>query len=200
MRRAAYVTPETCGMGHAVRGVALVEAAGRAGVELRAFGPSLAGAPNGYEGSADWRARVVAWAPDLLLGDIQWVQLDALRAELAVPAWLLLRWMPPGHLADRGPWQIGRWERRIAIEPIAVQDGVTHLAHPVVMESPRFAPVDGQELRAGYNTYWEAVRFGYRDRVRWTDGGSPERRARLEHGGELGALNGADEVVGWIAA
>ena len=105
MTRVAYVTPERCGLGHAVRGAALVRAARKAGIELRAFGPPKPEVAE-YEGSNLWATAVLDFAPDLLLGDIAWVPLDALRATLGVPAWLLLRWMPADHLADRGPWRI----------------------------------------------------------------------------------------------
>ena len=87
--RVAYVTAECCGAGHAVRGIALVRAGRRAGIEVRAFGPvapypALAGA--GYEGTYDWETQAAAFAPDLLIGDLMWSPLDAFRARLGVPA------------------------------------------------------------------------------------------------------------------
>lgn len=193
----AYVTPYACGVGHAVRGVALVEAGRRAGLLVRAFGPAIPDPPDGYEGSDDWADRVAAAGPDLLLGDLSWVQLDPLRAVLGVPAWLLVRWMRLS-LTSRGPWSIEAWERRISIEPIADDlSGITESIPPIVVEAQRFVPVDGQELRAGYCSWWEAVRFGYRDRVRWVDGGTPERRARIDAGGEW-TTNGADVLLRMI--
>jgi hypothetical protein len=197
--RVAYVTADSCGAGHAVRGVALVRAARRAGVELRAFGPPKPDLVEPeYEGSNLWATDVLDFGPDLLLGDLDWIRLDALRAELGAPAWLLLRYMPCGHLADRGRWRIDRWERRISIEPLSeTLVGTTHAVPPVVVDVQRFTPTDGQELRAGYNTWWEAVWFGYRDRVQWVSGGSPERQSRIDLGGEMTA-NGADELLAMI--
>lgn len=204
--RVAYVTPDACGTGHAMRGVALVQAGRRAGLDVRAFGPvpramtSSAPVPPEFEGSSeDWEERVRAWAPDLLLGDLAWVRLDALREAIAAPAWLLLRYMPCGWLTDHGPWRIDRWERRISIEPLSeTLTGTTHAVPPIVVDAPRFTPTDGQKLHAGYATYWEAVRFGYRDRVHWIADGNPEREARVALGGEM-TENGADALMRMIA-
>ena len=198
MTRVAFVTPVSCGSGHAVRGVALVRAARRAGIELRAFGPPKPEVGGEYEGTELWAAAVRDFAPDLLVGDLMWVPLDALRAELGVPAWLLVRWMPAGHLASRGPWQIENWERRFSIEPAAdAIAGITDRIAPIIDDSPLPIPTDGQEVRAGYSAYWRAVWFGYRDRVRWYTEGSPERQARLDAGGEM-SLNGADALMAML--
>ncbi len=198
MMRVAFVTPDSCGTGHAIRGVALVRAARRAGIELRAFGPPKPEVPNEYEGTRDWEERVKAFTPDLLIGDIAWVRLIALREALGVPAWLLVRWMPPTHLASRGPWQIERWERRISIEPAANGiAGITDCIAPIIDDSSLPVPADVQALRAGYNTWWRAAWFGYRDRMHWSADGSPECQARIDAGGEMTA-NGADMLMGMI--
>jgi hypothetical protein len=197
--RVAYVTPDRCGLGHAVRGIALVRAARRAEIELRAFGPPKAEVRGEYEGSDDWETRVAAFAPDLLLGDIAWVLLDALRSKLGAPAWLLLRWVPAGHLANRRPWRIDAWERRISIEPAA--DGITGITDriaPIIDVSPLPIPADGTDVRAGYNAWWRATWFGYRDHVRWFTEGSPERQARIDAGGTF-TVNGADTLVAMLA-
>ena len=195
--KVAYVTADSCGRGHAVRGVALVRAAHRAGIELRAFGPSKPELTE-YEGSNDWRERVVDFAPDLLLGDLQWIPLDDLRARLGVPSWLLLRWEPPDWLRNRGPWRIERWERRISIEPTAdAITGITHRIEPIIDDSPLPIPAAGAELRAGYNAWWRAAWFGYRARMRWYTEGSPERQARIDAGGTF-TVNGADTLMGMI--
>jgi hypothetical protein len=199
--RVAYVTPNSCGAGHATRGAALVQAGARAGIELRAFGPPCPDlAELGYEGSDDWAARAATYAPDLLIGDLSWVRLDELRESLGVPAWLLVRWLRPTALLSHGRWSIEAWERRISIEPASDGIlGITESISPIVVEAQRFEPVDGQELEAGYNSWWEAVAFGYRDRVRWVDGGSPERRARIDAGGDA-STDGADVLMGMIRA
>ena len=191
--RVAYVTAENCGQGHAVRGLALVRAARRVGVELRAFGPPKPGVAE-YEGSPDWANRVAAFSPELMIGDFGWARLEALRAELGVPAWLLLRWVP----AD---WLTGAdlWERRISIEPAADGlAGITDRIAPVIDDSPLPVPPDGAQLRAGYNTWWRAAWFGYRDRMRWYTNGLPERQSRIDAGGEMTA-NGADALMAMIA-
>jgi len=158
--RVAYVTSESCGQGHAVRGVALGQAAARAGVTYAAFGPP------------DWREAAEAWAPDLLLGDVGWRRLEPLRRRLGVPAWLLLRWVPDDWLAG-----IAGWDRVIAIEPAADGiPGVTHHVQPVITD-PVPPPEAGTVLSAGYNAYWQAQRGGWD--VRWRDDGRPERAARI---------------------
>lgn len=178
----AYVTAESCGQGHAARGIALVQAGRRAGIQVRAFGPGLE-PPDELPG----------FHPDLILGDVLWQPLTAVLEDLSVPGWALMRWMPDGwlHGADR-------WERRISIEPAAdVIPGITDHIAPIVDTEAAFRPKDGQELRAGYSTWWESVWFGYRDRVRWYTEGSPERQARIDAGGEM-TRNGADELMAMI--
>ena len=182
LMRVAYVSPFACGLGHAARGAALVAAGRRAGIDIRAFGP-----PN-------WAPRVLAFAPSLLLGDLDPTWLNGLRRCLGVEAWLLLRWLP----LERRRVADG-WARRIAIEPIARGlPGITDCVPPIVGDR-RFTPTDGQELRAGYNAWWESVWFGYHDRVRWTDGGSPERAARMA-GSATMTENGADVLMEMIRA
>jgi hypothetical protein len=194
--RVAYVTPYSCGRGHAVRGAALVRAAGT--IDVRAFGPPTDDAPVEYEGSADWSKRAAAFGADLLLGDIGWFDLEGLRRR-AGAAWLLLRWMPVRHTGrPEARVFLEDWQRRISIEPAA--DGmalVTHRIPPIVVDEPRFTPVDGQALRAGYNAWWEATWFGYRDRVTWYTDGSPERQARIDAGGTM-TKNGADVLMEMI--
>lgn len=181
--RVAYVTPFDCGTGHAVRGIALVHAGRRAGIELRAFGPPKPVASE-YEGTSDWQVRAHTYQPDLVLCDLRIGPFDA-------PIWLLLRYLAPHYRETQ-------CERRIAIEPIAVE-GVTHRVPPIVNTEATFRPADGQGLHAGYNTYWESVWFGYRDRVRWLRDGNPERQARIDAGGEM-TKNGADALMALIRA
>jgi hypothetical protein len=189
-------------MGHAVRGVALAQAAKRVGVNLRAFGPPKPDIVDcEYEGSEDWETEVVAFAPDLLLGDLQWIVLDRLRKRLCAPAWLLLRWTQPGHTSNIRSWRIESWERRISIEPASdATPSVTHRISPIVVDEPRFTPVDGQALRAGYNAWWEAAWFGYGNRVRWYTDGSPERQARIDAGVRKMTENGADALMRMVVA
>jgi hypothetical protein len=222
MIRVAYATPETCGSGHAVRGIALVRAGKQAGIDVRAFGPPVpypALMASGYEGTDDWRERVVAFGPDLLLSDVGWIRLDDVRERLQVPAWALLRWMPPGWLASRVGLQ--NW-RRISIEPAADgMAGITDSIPPIVVCNPsdiRPGPYDDQDVTlgslhdptapfpvghlltrarsivssAGSNAYWEAVWLGYRDRVRWlSEPAALDRVERLRVGGEMTANGGA---------
>jgi hypothetical protein len=97
------------------------------------------------------------------------------------------------------PPRLDRWERRISIEPAA--DGIAEITDripPVIDVSPLPIPPDGAELRAGYNAWWRAAWFGYRDRVRWYTEGSPECRARIDAGGEM-TENGADVLMAMIA-
>ena len=181
--RVAYVTREDCGLGHSVRGTALVRAGQRAGVELRAFGPRL-------ESLDD----LLPFAPELILGDLSWWRLTEYLDALNVPGWVLFRWVEASWL--RGA---DRWERRISIEPAADGlAGITDRIAPIIDDSPLPIPADGTELRAGYNTWWRATWFGYRDRVRWYTEGSPERQARIDAGGEMTA-NGADELMAMLA-
>jgi hypothetical protein len=199
--RVAYATAEACGLGHAVRGVALAQAGRRAGIEVRAFGPPRPGvAEPEYEGSADWERRVADFAPDLLLGDVQWLLLERLRKRLEAPAWLLLRWVQSCHCEKLGPWSIDGWERRISIEPAA--DGlprITDRIPPIVVDPPHFTPVAGQRLSAGYNTYWESVYYGWRHRVVWLDEPRElDRAARLKAGGEM-TENGGDALMRMIS-
>ena len=186
--RVAYVTSIACGSGHAVRGAALVAAGHRAGIEVRAFGPPKD--VTGYEGSVDWPRAVAEYRPDLLLSDYAWRMTGRVRASLSVPGWLLLRWVPAGWLDG-----VRGWERTIAIEPAAeAPDRI----EPIIDISPLPVPPDGSELRAGYNAFWRAAWFGYRDRVRWYTDGSPERQARIDAGGEMTA-NGADTLLAMLA-
>ena len=229
--RVAYVTAECCGAGHAVRGIALVRAGRRAGIEVRAFGPvapypALAGA--GYEGTYDWETQAAAFAPDLLIGDLMWSPLDAFRARLGVPAWLVLRRMPCGLLTDRGPRKIASWERRISIEPLSESlVGTTDAIPPIVVSNPDEivpSPYDGQDVTlgtlrdpsapfpvaplltrarsivqpAGYGAYWESVWLGYRDRVTWRN--NPKIRDQAERVEIGGEMteNGADVLMEMI--
>ena len=189
--RVAYVTPLDCGLGHAVRGIALVRAARGTGVEVRAFGPPKDGAAPEYEGSTDWEVRAADFGPDLLLGDFSWRRLDPLRRRLGVPAWLLMKWMTPGHLDS-----ISGWDRVVSVEPAAdAMTGVTDRVPPVLDPGYQYEPTDGEEMAAGYHRYWQAVWRGYRDRIRWVE--EPrmlDRVARLRHGGEM-TVNGADVLV-----
>ncbi len=199
MLKVAYVCRDSCGLGHAVRGMALVQAGRRAGVEVRAFGPPKAEHLPGYEGSPDWEARVLAWRPGLLLADIWWEPLLPLKDALGVPGWLLMRWMRPDWLVGDG---VDRWERRISIEPAEdAMPGITDCIPPIIdVTTPLLIPVDGQEVLVGYHAYWRAVWFGYRDRVRWsTAGKAPDSQARLDAGGEM-TENGADVLMRMILA
>ena len=183
-----------------MRGIALARAA-VPGVDLRAFGPVQPQVSDPeYEGSTDWAERVVAFAPDLLLGDVQWIPLDDLRVRLAVPTWLLLRWVPSGWLRNRGPWRIENWERRISVEPAAdAIPGITHRIPPIVGPD-RWRPLDGSEVRAGTNAWWESVWYGWHNRVRWYTDGSPERQARIDAGPVPMTRNGADVLMEMIGA
>jgi hypothetical protein len=177
--RVAYVTALDCGAGHAVRGRALVAAGAGAGIEVSAYGPGLD--PMDQVGT-----------PDLLLGDLDWRSLRELRSSFGCPAWLLVRWMGPGHLDGCG------WERRISIEPAAdAMPGITHRIPPIVGPD-RWRPADGSEVRAGYNAWWESVWYGWHDRVRWTTEGSPERQARIDAGPVQMVRNGADLLMEMI--
>lgn len=231
------MTSDSCGVGHAVRGIALVEAAerynagrvptgaqpsardtaGSAGgdavrlgvpvlsdtagaLSLRAFGPvvaPLSGLPRdthrapvdleGYEGSNDWHARVLAWQPDLLLGDLRPSALDLLRVQLGCPSWLLMRIWP-------GEWRgAPLWSRVAAIEPGVDPYGVSEVISPIVGRQ-RIEPEAGTELHAGYGSWWEAAAYGYRERVRWIADGIGERQARIRQAGAW-TENGADVLV-----
>ena len=198
MLRVAYVTRDSCGLGHAVRGMALVLAGRRGGIAVRAFGPPKDGNLPGYEGSMGWEADVRAWQPDLLLGDLRWTALLPLKDALGIPGWILLRRMPPDWLVDHYEFTIDRWERRISIEPAEDSaPGITHRVPPIVGPD-RWRPVDGSEVRAGYSAWWESILYGWHDRVRWTTEGSPERQARIDAGGEM-TENGADVLMAMIA-
>lgn len=187
MIRAAYVTPFSCGRGHAVRGAALA----RAGVGVRAFGPPIADAPAGYEGVPDPLAAARDSRPDLLLVDLWWNFAEELRAALRVPAWLLLRYLAGGAVACP-------WPRRLAIEPAAAGlPGVTEQLGAIVGPQ-RIDPPAGAELTAGYNTWWEAVRYGYHGRVRWLGADHPERGPRIR--APLGPTDGAERLVAMIAS
>ena len=183
--RVAYVTREDCGLGHSVRGLALVRAGQRSGVEVRAFGPRL-------EPLDD----LLPFAPELILGDLTWWRLTEYLDALDVPGWVLARWVPASWLTLP---RLDRWERRISIEPAADGiAGITDRIAPIVDTEAAFRPEDGQELRAGYSTWWESALFGYRDRVRWYTEGSPEREARIDAGGTF-TVNGADTLVAMLA-
>ena len=183
--RVAYVTREDCGMGHSVRGRALVRAGQRTGVELRAFGPRL-------EPLDD----LLPFAPDLILGDLTWWRLTEYLDALDVPGWVLARWVPARWFALP---RLDRWERRISIEPAADSiAGITDRIAPIVDDSQLPIPADGTELRAGYNAWWRSAWCGYRDRMRWYTEGSPERQARIDAGGEM-TENGADALMTMIA-
>lgn len=182
--KVAYVTREDCGLGHSVRGIALVRAGQRAGVELRAFGPRL-------EPLND----LLPFAPDLILGDLSWWRLTEYLDALNVPGWVLSRWAPASWFTLP---RLDRWERRLSIEPAADGiPGITDRIPPVVDDSPLPVPPDGSEIRAGYSAWWRAAWFGYRDRVCWYTEGSPERQARIDVGGEMTA-NGADVLMGML--
>jgi len=196
--RVAYATPSSCGLGHAVRGAGLVEAGLKAGVEVRAFGPPMDRGPWGYEGTLDWKDRLRAWRPDLLLGDIMWISLRDLVATLDSPGWLLVRSMRPDWLVDPYGLGVARWERRISIEPAADDlPGITHRVPPIVGPD-RWRPLDGSEVRAGYNAWWESILYDWHDRVRWTADGSPERQARIDAGPVPTTVNGADALMAMI--
>jgi len=150
--RVAYATAERCGAGHAVRGIALVRAGRRAGIEVRAFGPPVpypAIMAAGYEGTTDWQEQVVKYTPDLLLGDLHWLALDHLVQRLSCPAWLLARAFRCHWLEDHGPFRITHWERRIGIEPLA-ELGITDRIPPIVVANPDEVPAvslfDGQDV------------------------------------------------------
>ncbi len=189
----AYVTSDSCGSGHAVRGIALVMAGGRAGATLRAFGPPVR--PNGplpdlagYEASTDWRQRVFQWQPDLLIGDLRAEPLETLRLQLRCEAWLLMRiwtreWREPSG------WRVFATEP--GVDPLM---GIRESVPPIVGPQ-RVWPEDGAEVSAGYGAFWEAAWYGYHGRVRWSDGGSAERRRRIEAGPVRRPENGADVLV-----
>ena len=182
--KVAYVTRETCGLGHSVRGLALVRAGQRTRVEVRAFGPRL----EPLDG-------LLPFAPDIILGDLAWWRLTEYLDALSVPGWCLARWVPADWFS--GP-RIDRWERRLSIEPAADRiAGITHRIAPIIDVSPLPIPADGTEIRAGFNAWWRAAWFGYRDRVRWYTEGSPERQARIDAGGTF-TVNGADTLMGMI--
>lgn len=187
--RIAYVTPDYCGAGHAMRGIALVQAGNGS---VRAFGPvpHYVGTRDldGYQGSNDWRSRVLRWQPDLLIGDLRPEPLDTLRIQLGVPSWLLMRIWP--YSWRDAPF----WSRVIAIEPgvdplMGLRDSIPPIVGPQRME-----PEAGTVLRAGYNSFWEAHRYGYADRVTWLAKG-PEQERRVRFGGDTFSENGADVLV-----
>lgn len=187
-------------------------------ITLRAFGPmaQYVGKRDltGYEASLDWQTLVIKWNPDLLIGDLRPDLLEPLRRELSVPAWLLMRIWP-------GYWKgAPGWERVIAIEPGVRLDGITDRVPPIVgprrvwldsrgapdvQDSPAGSvagarrasdpDISGAPLPASYNSWHEAIWYGYHDRVTWTDGGRLERRQRIAAGSERFAENGADAVV-----
>ena len=180
MTRAAYCTAFSCGTGHRLRGLALAQAAARAGVELRAVGPWL----------PEWREEARAFLPDVLLGDIAWLPLGGI-ARAGCEQWLLVRYVAAGdgYLDGCG------WDRRIAIEPAATFRGLTHRVEPVTVAVQRFAPAAGARLAAGYNTWWEAARFGYIERVTWEGRDHPERGPRIAAGYYAPLGNGADQLM-----
>lgn len=226
------MTTDGCGSGHAVRGIALVEAAerynargapngvhtgpgdsrtrevptlpkdgrasrviGSAPLTLRAFGPPVR--PNGplpdltgYEAfeRGGWHSAVLEWQPDLLIGDLRADRLEILRLQLGVPAWLLMRIWPR------------EWREPVGWRVFAIEPGVSPLmgireSVPPIVGRQRVWPEDGAEISAGYGAWHEAVWYGYSERVRWVDGGAPERRLRIEAGGARAAENGADVLV-----
>jgi hypothetical protein len=169
-----------------VRGIALAQAAGRVGLEFATFGPTAA--VEGWTGSEDWADRAAAWAPDLLIGDLTWRRLKELRERLGVPAWLLVRWLPPAFLAG-----ITGWDRVVSIEPAAdALPGVTHHAPPVLTD-PVPPPEPGAVVSAGYNAYWQGQRGAWA--VTWRDDGRPERAARIGTASER--YDGADMILAW---
>ncbi|MGV0985006.1 MAG: hypothetical protein ACOYB2_10655 [Limnohabitans sp.] len=242
----AYLTPDPCGSGHAVRGVALLRAAQRAGIELRAIGPAPVSNPGnmrsmndldcgpliaaGFEATDDWYGEIVRYRPDLLIGDLTWLRMMPVLERLPkLEAWLIVRRLPACNWLRNAPG-IERWTRVISIEPLTeTLVGTTHAVQPIVVCNPDEAidpsPFDGLDVSyqnamlaqpfpvaplltkvrsliasAGYNTYWESVWMGYRDRVTWLDEVAlQERWERVQIGGEMTA-NGADELIAMITS
>jgi len=156
--RVAYLTNQSCGAGHAVRGVALVRAGRRAGIEVRAFGPR----PPQLAMEDGWAPldQAPAWQPDLVLGDIVWStlhdHLDAIEryGTRRIPAWLLVNGLrPPCFLCSHSAWVIERWARRISIEPLSHDlPGVTHRLAPIVvanLDEIRPSAYDGEMVILG---------------------------------------------------
>ncbi len=160
----AYLTPDPCGSGHAVRGVALLRAAERAGVELRAIGPLPAATGNslndidcapliasGFEVFEDWHKAIVRYRPDLLIGDLNWPRMRSVVERLPkLEAWLIVRRLPSCNWLRMMPG-IERWQRVISIEPLTeTLVGTTHAVQPIVVCNPDEAvspsPWDGRDV------------------------------------------------------
>mgnify|MGYP002620200435 CR=1 FL=1 len=154
--RVAFLCVAPTGAGHLSRAGAVRRALARAGapVELRAFGPPLPPAlaqpwwigtpilpsdvrpPERLARSELGRA-VSAWEPDLVIVDVYWMAVQALVRSLQLPAWLLLRRVPPGWLRGTPavPFADDAWERVITIEPDACPGGYDAI-DPVVLVNP----------------------------------------------------------------
>jgi hypothetical protein len=140
MTRVALVAPVLGqGGGHLSRALALRRGVDRAGapIDLRVFGPAdermQRWLPDVQE--ADWSDRrlldpetclqapaaqaLTAWKPDVVLVDLVWLPVQALLQATGLPAWLLLRHVPPTWLQGppRRPFQRACFDRIVCMEP-----------------------------------------------------------------------------------
>lgn len=142
-----YVTAGTVGIGDTMHGLALQEAARRAGfagrvtvvcpplgvdaITARADVVEVAMPPQALADPATASATALAstlrrLAPDVLVVGHFWAPMTWLVPALGVPAWLLVRKAPPRWLMGppQLPFQPGRWDRILEIEPVGfVVDG-----------------------------------------------------------------------------
>lgn len=139
--RVAWVSPAWGkGGGHLSRFLAITRAAeraafpvdwalftGTAGIDprVRDAVPSLTHEPASLDaraharGDEAFRNALHRSAPDLVLVDLVWMPVQPLLRELALPGWLLLRWVPPAWLVGprARPFQRCVWDRVWTIEP-----------------------------------------------------------------------------------
>jgi hypothetical protein len=152
--RVAFFTGGTTGAGHLARGIAIQRALARSGAraELGMFGPTSAlhgakrldyhsfpvdpaelGDP-ARAGASALAAALAAFAPHVLIVDLFWAPLRLLLPLPACEAWLLVRRAPPVWLIGPPdhPFLPGQYARVIAIEPGAIERGMTDAVDPVV--------------------------------------------------------------------
>ena len=201
--RVAYMTAGDVGAGHLVRGAAIGRGLSRAGFSgtYRMFGPPLAfpaGRRNDYEAigirgdralrdprlapGSDLAARLVAFAPDLLVVDMFWGPLRWVLPRLSCEAWLLVRICPPVWLEGGPglPFEATQYRRRFSIEPIR-HPSLTESLDPIVIANPD----DCRE----------------REDVRRRFGAAPgEPLALVQHAGERGEVEELRRLAGPDAA
>lgn len=172
--RVAWVSPALHqGGGHVSRALAFVRAArrARADFEIGVFGPDSGRASRWFNGlhETNWEDRTLldplrcmqthaaqtlaAWRPDLVIVDVLWLPVQTTLQQLGVPAWLLVRDVPPTWL--RGPqlqpFVPTAWTRILAIEPWR-RDSFPNLLQipPVMTTNPNeLFPPDALHTRLG---------------------------------------------------